>query len=777
MCARDRRPPAPPAWTPPRLDVIATKLTPPATRTSLVLRPAQMRRLEAAASFPVIAIIGPAGSGKSTVAAMWAREDSRPFAWYTADDRDADPATLLRGLAAAVDGVEPLDERILAAVARPGPSIWTAAMPRLGSAIRDRPPFVLVVDDMDRIANAEAVEAVVTLAGHLPPESQLVLIGRSRGALPLARLVSKGQSFVLDRDALALTRDEVGLVARSVGVHLPADRLEAVHRQTEGWATGVYLSLIAARDGIATAGLAESSSMLEDYVRSEVLPTVPEPDLEFILRTSPLERLSGPLCDEVLDRAGTGSVLDRLERSNFFVLPLDSSREWFRYHALFSQVLGAELHRRDHRARPEILRRAAAWHSQHGSPEIGLEYALAAGDDETAARLLGSLAQSALNSGRTATLRRWFSFFDRPEVGGRHPVVAVLGAIMFSIEGDSARADRWLGISQEGASLLGDRRDDELDGMLALGRGVLCPDGAEALQRDTERAVALLPESHPFRVTALVAQGIAHTLRGEHAAADVVLASAVSAWERSPGADTAVVVALVHRAWMAMAQNDWAAAERHVRHARQMVAAAGLAEQAAGLCVDVANARLAMHHGAAAQARRDLAHAQRIRHLAGYAIPWLAVRLRLELARVGLAASDPAAARTMLDEIREILERRPGLGVLVDDVNRLEVQLRAQPAVDASGASSLTAAELRLLPLLTTHLTFEQIGAQLFVTRSTVKSQAKSIYRKLGAESRAQAVDLAIGRGLLESASVPSRRPAPDLQALGGAGEVGTVPL
>ena len=223
-----------------------------------------------------------------------------------------------------------------------------------------------------------------------------------------------------------------------------------------------------------------------------------------------------------------------------------------------------------------------------------------------------------------------------------------------------------------------------------------------------------------------------------------------SASGRQVGAHEDVALALCERSLLAIARGDWGRAEAFAGQARNALRQAGIEESYATPLVSAVQARTALHRGDAPAARQQLVSAQRLRHLLTYALPYFAVQARVELTRVHLALADLAGARTLMREIDELLQRRPGLGTLAGEAQALRAQLSKERGPSAPGASSLTAAELRLLPLLSTHLSFPEIAGELFLSRNTIKSQANSIYRKLGASTRSQAVTRARELGLLE---------------------------
>jgi LuxR family maltose regulon positive regulatory protein len=292
--------------------------------------------------------------------------------------------------------------------------------------------------------------------------------------------------------------------------------------------------------------------------------------------------------------------------------------------------------------------------------------------------------------------------------------------------------------------------------MVSFGRAFLCQGGVEQMRTDAEDALALFGEDDQWRPLALLVMGVAKLATVGYAQADAAFGEAVRVARLADIAQGTAATALVYRATIAIARGDWDAAARFADEARAEVDAGRVAEQVPGALVDAMNARVAIHRGEPEIGREFVAHAHRLRPLLTRALPWGAVRARLDLAHAHLALADAPGARTMLAEVRDIVVRHPRLGALVDEAAEIQRQAETMRG-EVSGASTLTTAELRLLPLLTTHLSFKEIGAQLFVSRNTVKSQAISIYRKLDATSRSDAIERAVQVGLLES-PVPAHR-------------------
>ncbi len=269
------------------------------------------------------------------------------------------------------------------------------------------------------------------------------------------------------------------------------------------------------------------------------------------------------------------------------------------------------------------------------------------------------------------------------------------------------------------------------------------------MRADADKAARKFAAENLVRPVATLLQGIARILSGDLDGGDASLEDAASAAE-DVAAHEILADALCERSLVAMARGEWTRAEALAGQARTVLREAGIEDIYVTPLVCAVQARAAWRRGDVPAARRELVSAQRVRHLLTYAVPHVAVQARIELTRVHLALADLAGARTMMGEIDELLKRRPGLGTLAGEAGTLRARLGHERGASVPGASALTAAELRLLPLLSTHLSFPQIAAELFLSPHTIKSEMKSIYRKLGASTRNQAVARARELGLLE---------------------------
>jgi LuxR family maltose regulon positive regulatory protein len=582
------------------------------------------------------------------------------------------------------------------------------------------------------------------LADHVPRGSRLVLSGQVEPPLRIARLRAEGRILEIGPGDLSLTRDEASSLLRDAGIVLEEQEVAELHQRTEGWPVGLYLAALYIREGAPFGRVAASFGgddlFVSEYVESEFLSRISQQDRAFLIRTAVLERMCGPLCDAVLEQSGSAEALADLARSNLLLVPLDRRGKWYRYHHLFRDMLRAELDRLEPELIPVLRRRAAAWCLRNDLPEPALEYSIAAGDVETVADLTGRLVVPTYQQGRVTTVQRWFRWLqDRGEIG-KHPMAAVLASVVCAVTGRPAEAERWADIVDRWQFGDGARPDDPpAEAWAALVRAVLCRGGVMQMRADADEAVRRFAAEGIRAPIAWLCQGLARILSGDLDGGDESFADAVIIATEA-GAPEGLAEALSERSLVAMARGEWSRAEILADQARGALRQAGIEDSYATTLVCAVAARVALHRGEVQTARQHLTTAQRTRSFLTYAFPHMAVQARIELIGVHLALGDLAGARTLMQEVDELLRRRPGLGSLVGEARALRDRLASERGTGVPGASSLTAAELRLLPMLSTHLSFGEIAAEMFLSRPTISSQAMSIYRKLGAGSRSQAV-------------------------------------
>jgi LuxR family transcriptional regulator, maltose regulon positive regulatory protein len=728
------------------------KLFPHLGARPLVCRAALLDLLESSSHAAVVAVLAPPGYGKTTLLAQWADHDPRPFGWLTIDPHDNDPAVLLRNLAVTLDRIEPLDRELLEALTAPAGTVADAVLPQLGSALSAAAvPLVLVLDDLHLVQNWDCLQMVGKLIDCLPMGSQLVIASREEPPLPLARLRAEGRVLEIGPDDLAMDHREASALLANAELNVDPDDVGELVQRTEGWPVALQLAAwkARARNGHRTnaVSLPGDDRFLTDYLEVVALSRLPSRLVRFLTRCAVLDRMSGPLCDAVLDTTGSADLLEWLSRSNMLVIPLDRRRQWYRLHRLFRELLRSQLERNEPAVARRLNRRAADWCERNGLPEAAVDYAMAAGDADRAVRLVVDVALPTYTAGRLSTLQRWFDWLETTGLADRYAAISLLGAWLNALAGHPAAAERWTEAAERRS--YDDTPADtvlRIDRPLALLRAALCRHGVEQMRSDAEVALRLAPTGSTLQGTAQLLLGISHLLAGDLDAADHSLADAVQVGEEL-GVDVAMV-ALAERSLLAMSRGDWQQAELLAERARTAARPEWLEQYVSSALLHVVLARLAIHYGDVPQAKCALARAEALRSQLTYALPHLAVQVRLELARNYLTLTDVAAAKTALWEVDSLLWQRPDLGILRGQAEELGAQLGAMRQ-GPIGGSSLTPAEVRLLRLLGTHYSFREIGGQLYLSQHTVKSQAMSIYRKFGVSSRSEAIQCARDLGLL----------------------------
>ena len=728
--------------------MLEAKLSIPQPRPGSVSR-ADLIRTARTSDCRFVGVTAPAGYGKSTFLAQWARADDRPVVWVSLDRLDDDPSALITLLASAFARVTPGNADLVTEVGGPGAAVLGRAAPRLAAALRTSPtPFVLMLDDLQELRSPDCDDVLGVVISGIPPGSQLAAASRSEQPR-LPRLRAAGDALEFRASDLALDAAGAEQIFAAAQVGLGREAAAAVADRTEGWPVGLYLAALIAQDSNGDAlTVSGEDRYVADYLYREAVSRLPERVQRFLRCTAVLDQLCAPLCDDVLNGSGAQGMLRELEASNLFLIPLDRRREWFRYHALFREFLLGELRR----VEPEIIMklqlRAADWYEAHGSPAMAVEYLLNTPERDRCVRLVTELALPTYDAGQISTVQRWLSVLGDSVVAG-YPPLAVLAGWATTLTGQTAEAERWAAmIDTASFDLVPADGTASFESARAMLRSIMCAAGPERMLTDARLAVAQEPPWSPWRYLALYACAEAHLLVGEVDEAVVLLAESSRV---AAAADTSegFIISESLLALLAMDRGRWSAAAEHIEGALAAVDESRLYDYATSVLAFVCAARLAVHRGDRAETDRQLTRAMRARPSLTYVMPTLAVRGRLQLAKVYGALGDHTTAHHLLREVDDVLLRRPALGALVDEVCELRKILTSSTQVRPTGPSPLTSAELRLLPYLQTHLTIREIGERLFVSRNTVSTQVGSIYRKLGVSSRHDAVQRATTIGLL----------------------------
>lgn len=520
--------------------LITTKLGIPRKRPNLVPRPRLDERLEEGVRRKLLLVSAPAGFGKTTLLSEWLRRraSERSVAWVSLDETDCDPARLLSYLVAALRSVEEgIGEGVLAALRSSEPLRIEAVAGALVNELSASPrEFVLVLDDYHVIDSQPIHDAIAFLLEYLPPNAHLAIASRAVPPLPLAKLRARDQMTELGVAELSFTTEEATAFLRDVmRLDLSAQDVATLEERTEGWVAGLQLAALSMRrrpgKDVASfiASFSGSNRGVLDFLAEEVLGRQPRNVREFLLMTSVLGRLTGPLCDALTGQADGDDMLERLERENLFVVALDEERRWYRYHRLFADVLRGRLERE----RPEqgalLHLRASAWCEENRLVAEAIQHALSGGDHDRAARLIEEGVEGAMERGEGTTALRWLEAVP-PEAKRRRPRLFVEHAVALMITGRPNDTDPFLQEAERAAEASGEGENGRFLLGFALAvrswRARLRGDAAEAVEL-ARRALSLLPDSEaPVRNYAAVRLGDALRAVGDLATADEAYAGA-----------------------------------------------------------------------------------------------------------------------------------------------------------------------------------------------------------------------------------------------------------
>jgi LuxR family transcriptional regulator, maltose regulon positive regulatory protein len=758
----DRRPPD--AAAPPGPGLMRTKVRPPALRAGLIPRAGLLSRLQAGLEGKLCLVGAPAGSGKTTLLTQWCgTAGAGRVAWVSLEGSDSDPTRFWTYVVEALRAVEPgVGAGALAALGRPSADLRRTVLPgllnELGAVGSE---LVLVLDDYHLITDPSCHQTLGFLLDHLPAHVHLVLSTRTDPPLPLARMRARGELAELRVAELEFSDEEAfALLNGSMGLRLAPEDVELLAERTEGWAAGLYLA------GLSLRGRQDPSAFISsfhgdnrhvaDYLGAEVLARQSEETRAFLLRTSVLERLSGPLCDAVLGTDGSAEILGELERSNLFLVPLDDHRQWYRFHHLFAQLLRLELASREPGLLPALHRRAAAWHRRAGNLDAAIHHASAAGDLTQAAALIARHWLGYWRRGRRATVARWLDELPAEAIVA-DPPVAYVAAWISGLSGAS---------KQETERLLAATEDDTWDGVLpdgirslafgaALTRAALVFDDVGRSLGAARRALELAgPEPSPFfwMAQAVLGQSLYLSARAAEARPGLEEVARVVSPAVQP---YAVMIALALLSLIAGDEGDDHSAATLAQRAVAVAEAQGLrAEPQSGIAY-IAFGRALARQGELAEAEVQLGRALELVGIDSMVVHRAYVLLLLASVRRG--CGDLAGGRALLERARELIGPLTDPGMLPALLEQAEQASGPAPRRRGEPAGPLTERELAVLRLLPARLSNREIGHELYVSVNTVRSHVQAIYRKLEVASRAEAVAHAHELGLLQPSTSPER--------------------
>ena len=727
---------------------VGTKLLVPERRVGLVERPQLIGELEAGRTRRLTVVSAPTGFGKTSVLTEWGAASPARFAWVSLDEGDGDASRFWSYVVAAVEGAAPelpgtAGRRLRGA----GVAIADEVLPVLVNELTTlTQPLVLVLDDYHVIAAEDVHAGVNYLLERLGPDVHVVIATQMSPPLRLGRLRAHGELNEYRAEQLRFTEAEVAALLNGThGLRLAPEEVDGLHRRTEGWVAGLNLVALSRRDtgdrAAFMAGMPVDDHFLVDYLWDEVVARQTPETRDFLMRTAVLERLSSSLCDSVVARRDSADMLAALERSNLFVVPLDAERRWFRYHTLFRAMLVRQLERFAPEAVADLHRRASAWFSDHGDLHGTIEHAICAGDVHVAADALRRHWLALYSGGQSSELIAWIDRLPAETLAG-YPELALARAGVARATGRIDEVDPWLDLAERLAREAKDERERrELLAGVARQRAMRrlsLADVGEAV-RLARAAVALRPEDSPEAVSERFFLAVCLFWTGSTRECETLLRAYLGAVE--PGEqDVRRVFALALLALAHAARGELERAELLAEQALATSLARGLSEHPPTEIVYVASGIVRLAREDVEGAEERLEHAATLARRGGDRIE-IAQSL-LWLGRCRARAGDAGGAADALDAARAELAgaRVPGLVKVAQD---LEAEIGDAPRRERVDGAALAPADLRVLELLPSDLSYREIADRLAIPLDSVYAHGRHIRHVLHVLTRDEAVTAA----------------------------------
>ena len=711
-----------------------------------VPRPRLLELLDSGREHALTLVCAPPGYGKTALLAEWRAQESenRPFAWLTLDREDVDPVRLWAHLIWSIRETSPEVEgpRPMTADLYPN-NLLEGVLPRLLETLADMPGERVIVLDDYHLADSELWDGTLEFfLEHLPLNVQLVVASRSAPRLPLGRLRAHGDLLEIEADDLRLDEREAGKVASSVlGAPLPASDVATLVDHCEGWPAGVHLASLSLRHAsdkhAVIESLAGDNRYVSDYLKQDVLQRLPDEIRAFLRQTSILSRLSAPLCDVVRGTTASRRLLEGAEHANLFLITLDEQREWYRYHHLFADVLRRDLEETEPESVPVLHLRASGWFEQHGEVEESVAHAIAARDVGRASDLVSRHAHAFIRTGRIATLMRWLDELSWSEALADPQLAIVRALAAGELNSPGEAVESWLLIAESGSHdgpFASTMPSLEFGASLVRARYLL--GGVARAAEAGRRASAGVDDGTEWQLDALFAHAQALYLNGKASAARKLLERALP--EATDDAPQTTADILAQLALVELDRGDVDRGEALARRSLALLEARGLGETFSAGAGHLALGVALGAGGALAEAEVEIELGAKLRE-ASWPTVWHAHALVL-LARARLARGDLDGARQSLSAGELEAGSLPDVGIvssLLDDTKRrLEAGIRRP----VKAGEELSERELVILRLLAAGLTKPEIARELYIAYNTVKTHTRTIYRKLDASTREEAV-------------------------------------
>ena len=730
--------------------LVSTKLRPPPVHEQWIPRERLLEVLRSGSNRGLTLVACPAGFGKTTLLSVWYQSEAsqRTVAWLTLDEGDNDPVVLWSHVIGALRRANPDFARSAAASPVLSP-VNDLVLPRLVNELDGEDEITLILDDFHRVSSEPARAGVQWFIEHAPPGFHLMLATRTEPSLPVASLRAHGELLELRAADLRFTYEEAeAFLNGRLGLDLTTEDVDALVAKTEGWPAGLYLAALSLQSVsdrqafVSTFG--GSNRHVVDFLVAEVLEAHDQPAQALMLHASILERLTGPLCDAVMEQEGSAEMLDAISRSNLFLVPLDDDAGWYRFHHVFAQLLRVELERRQPGVAPALHRRAYSWHREHGTTDEAIQHAVAAEAYAEAVELIETFWISRANTWRYDTVLAWLRKLPEEVVTGDVHLL-LIQAWVLSLSARQEEAARSIAsIERLGDLGAGPLRDGFSSAQASLTMLQACfPWGDVGAQlKNARRAVEIEGPESPWRSLACWANGLGLYFKGQRDEADAwfaesaALAPASAQWLSGTSS-------LAYRSQIAGEQGRTDEQRILAEAAEQFGLAHGTAE--AGGTVP-----LAIGASLAARGRTEeaLPLIERGVVLArNFGQPLQVAHALLGQARVLEVSGEHKAATDAISDARSVLGQCPDPGILAQALSSLErpTQIRHGLSEDCA----LTPREFGVLKLLRSELSERDIGRELYVSYYTVHSHVRSIYRKLAVSSRADALERSRELGIL----------------------------